>query len=316
MDKYDKMDAKQKNAEDIIASRKSGDTDDPIDVYLYDPIAIRLTHGFIRAGWSANAVTIASLITGVAGSFFFFSQSRWINLIGIFLELLAYTLDCCDGQVARLTGSGSELGRVLDGLVDSLNYTAIYLVLGFRMMGEKIPFSDVTWSFWIWFLVLAAGFCHSSQARMADYYRGLHLYFLKGRDRTALARSRDLKAEIASLPEDTPLYGRIYRKMYLAYTLNQERHTPKAQRLLKALERKEGEPPGPLTISYLHQSRQHIQMTNYLAFNIRSFVLFAMILLRIHAFFFIFGFLALEGVKIVMVSRYEEIAEKLYRDYF
>lgn len=307
------MDAKQKNAEDIIASRKSGDTEDPIDVYLYDPIAIRLTHGFIKAGWSANAVTVTSLIVGVAGSIFFYPRNIWLNLVGVVLELFAYTLDCCDGQIARLTHTGSELGRVLDGAVDSLNYIAIYLVLGLRMMKENIPFTDTPWSFWVWILLLAAGLCHSSQARMADYYRGLHLFFLKGRDRSALARSRDLKAELAALPADAPFYSRIYRKMYLNYTLNQEKHTPKAQRLLRALEREEAVPEN-ISQTYVSRSRSYIQLTNLLAYNIRSFVLYAMILLGIHVFFFPLVILVLEGIKRYMISKYEGIAEDLYQD--
>ena len=181
------------SAEDIKASRKSEDTDDPVDVLLYDPIAIRLTHVFIRARISANAVTLMSLFTGVCGSILLYPQNRWINLTGMLIILFAAVLDCCDGQIARLTNTSSQIGRVLDGMVDITNYLAIYLVLGFRMMKEPIPFTNTEWSFYIWIVILVTMHCHASQARMADYYRGLHLFFLQRNSSSSLARSEVLK---------------------------------------------------------------------------------------------------------------------------
>ena len=148
-------------AEDIKASRKSGDTDDPMDVLFYDPLAIRMARLFIRLGWSANAVTLLSLFFGVLGSVFFYPQNRWLNLVGIVLEIFAAILDCCDGQVARLTKTSSQFGRFLDGMVDTVNFLSVYLVLGFRIMRETIPFTGVPWGFYIWILLFVTMLCHA-----------------------------------------------------------------------------------------------------------------------------------------------------------
>lgn len=305
----------ERESEEIKAARKSGDTDDPLDVLLYDPIAIRLARQFIRAGWSANAVTLLSLFFGVCGAILFYPQARWVNLIGIALVIFAAILDCCDGQIARLTHTSSQLGRVLDGMVDIANFFAIYIALGLRMTRETIPFTDTSWSGIIWIIIVVAMLCHASQARMADYYRGLHLFFLQGNDRAALARARQLRAELAALPKDSPFYRRMYRRLYLFYTEDQEKQTPRAQRLLAALEETEGDAAGARDV-YLSESRRYIQITNALTFNLRSYVLYALLLLRLQAFYFPFVIVILEAVKWFMVSKYESIAKDVYERFF
>ena len=302
-------------AAQIKAARKSRDTDDPVDLILYDPFAIRLTGLFIKAGWSANAVTVTSLAAGVIGSLFFYPQNRWINLIGIVIVIFAAVLDCCDGQVARLTHTSSEFGRILDGMVDIVNFLAIYIVLGLRMMKEPIPFTETPWSFWIWIVAFVTMLCHASQARIADYYRGLHLFFLEGSNPAYLTRADKLEAELKALPKDTPLYRRIYRRLYLIYTRNQERSTPRAQRLLAALEERGSIPEG-LAEEYCAQSRGYVKLaTVALTYNIRTWTLFILLMLNLHPYYFPFVILLLEAVRILIIVRYEGIAKRIYAKY-
>lgn len=303
-------------AETIQAARKSGGVDDPLEVILYDPLAVRLSRGFIRIGFSANAVTLLSLFFGICGSLFFYISNRWINLAGMALVIFSAILDCCDGQVARLTGTSSQLGRVLDGAADFLNYLAIYLVLGLRLMGEPIPFTETSWSFYIWPLLLLTMLCHAGQARMADYYKGLHLFFLKGEDKSSLARSQDLQAELDALPRKASAFERTYRQIYLNYTRQQEKATPKAQRLLKAMEASEADIRQGISKAYLLQSKDHIYLTNLLVYNIRTFALFAMLLLGTHAFYPLLVILLLEGVKLLMIRCYEAVADSVYTAFF
>ena len=303
-------------AETIQAARKSGGVDDPLEVILYDPLAVRLSRGFIRIGFSANAVTLLSLFFGIGGSLFFYISNRWINLAGMALVIFSAILDCCDGQVARLTGTSSQLGRVLDGAADFLNYIAIYLVLGLRLMREPIPFTETSWSFYIWPLLLLTMLCHAGQARMADYYKGLHLFFLKGEDKSSLARSQDLQAELDALPRKASAFERTYRQIYLNYTRQQEKATPKAQRLLKAMEASEADIRQGISKAYLLQSKDHIYLTNLLVYNIRTFALFAMLLLGTHAFYPLLVILLLEGVKLLMIRCYEAVADSVYTAFF
>ena len=300
-------------ADDIKASCKSDDTDDPVDVIVYNPISIRLAHRFIRWGWSANAVTCLSLLFGVSGSLLFYPQNRLLNLLGIFMEVFALILDFCDGQIARLTHTSSQLGRVLDGTVDITNFLAVYIVLGLRMMKETIPFIGEPWSFWIWLILLVTMYCHASQARMADYYRGLHLFFLNGRNSSNLTRTKTLRKELTDAPKGTPFYEKAYRFFYLIYTNDQEKHTPRAQRLLDALEERGGEISEEMAEVYISQSRRYIQLTNTLTYHIRACTLFILLLLRLHAFYFPLVVIVLEAVKWFMIVKYERIAKDGYK---
>lgn len=302
-------------AEDIKAARKSGDTEDPVDILFYDPIAIRLTRRFIRMGWTPNAVTLLSLAFGVGGSLLFYPQNRWINLAGIALVIFGVILDCCDGQIARLTHTSSELGRVLDGMVDTLSLLSLYIVLGFRMMKETVPFTDTLWSWPVWILIVVTMILHSNQARMADFYRGLHLFFLSGSNRSNLTRVKTLKEERAALPAGTPFYKRIFLFIYTLYTRDQEMFTPRAQRLLDAMDESGEIVPG-LAGDYIARSCRYIQLTNVLSYNLRSYTLFVLILLRLHAFYFPFVIIVMEAIKWFMIRKYEKIAADVYEKYY
>jgi len=306
----------EKEAEAIKAARKSKDTEDPVDVLLHDPLAIRLTHRFIKAGVSANAVTFMSLLVGVAGSALFYSHNWWVNLIGILLVIFAAVLDCCDGQIARLTHTSSQFGRVLDGTVDIANFLAIYIVLGLRMMNETIPFTGMKWSYTIWIVILVTMICHASQARMADYYRGLHLFFLEGKNTAYLTRSKNIRKELSALPKDSPFYEKIYRAFYLIYTKDQERQTPWAQRLLNIIEKNGGTASEEVAEAYVTQSRRYIQASNALTYSIRTYGLFLLLLAGIPAFFFPFVIIVLEALKIFVVAKYEGIAKRIVGKYF
>lgn len=309
----------RRSKEDIQASRKSSETDDPFDVFVYDPVAIQLTYLFIKMKWTPNAVTLSSLVFGVAGAVFLYPQRVGLNLLGIALIIFAAILDCSDGQVARLSHSGTPFGRVLDGAVDMANYLAIYLALGFRMMGESFditPTVTLNVSWYIWIVIVLALICHSSQARKADYYRGLHLYFLNGSNHNYLARSKDLRRELAELPEGSPLLKRLYLKIYLLYTSVQEGGVPHTQHLLDKIDENGRVLPEGLAARYTDQSRKWIQITNVLGFNIRTYTLFLLLLFGKEIFWFLFVCIVLEGLKYAMIARYESMAARLTAEFF
>ena len=301
--------------QDLEIKNKSDDTEDRFDTVVYGPFSVLLAYFFIRQGISANIVTLLSLAFGVLGSFFFYPQSFILNLIGILIEFFAVVLDCADGQVARMTHTSSQLGRFLDGLVDSVNFAAIYIALGLRMMKETIPFTDTKWSWYIWIVILVSGYCHAEQARTADYFRGLHLHFLHQNDSANFTTSEKIRAEL-SRSKASPLYDKIYLSVYFLYTKAQELMTPNVQKLMKAIEENGGNISGELSSAYTSQSRRYIQLTNVLTFNLRAWTLFVLVLLKLHAFFFPFNVLVLGGIMIYMVSHYEKIAGRICRRFF
>ena len=154
---------------------KSSDTDEHIDIYFYRPIGYQWARFFRMLHVTPNVVTILSIFLGVgAGICFGFNDLR-INIVGILLLIWANMYDSCDGQLARLTNQKSALGRILDGAAGDFWFISIYVAICIRLMPE--------WGVWIWVLCVVSGFgCHSRQCRLADYYRQIHLFFLKGKE--------------------------------------------------------------------------------------------------------------------------------------
>ena len=82
---------------------------------------------------------------------------------------------------ARLTGKHTFIGRMLDGFASGLWFVGIYVALALRMQHQLMPGTTVPWGAGIWTLALVAGvLCHTTQSSLGDYYRQIHLYFLKG----------------------------------------------------------------------------------------------------------------------------------------
>lgn len=100
-----------------------------LDTYFFRRLAHLLVPLFLKFNISPNTVTSLSLTTGLIASIFLFK--RQFIIFGI-LALAAIVLDCCDGQVARLSGKTSSIGRILDGICDMI-WIVVYWVLIYRM---------------------------------------------------------------------------------------------------------------------------------------------------------------------------------------
>ena len=55
------------------------------------------------------------------------------NICGILLLIFANILDCVDGQLARLTGIKSAIGRILDGFAGDIWFASIYVAFALRL---------------------------------------------------------------------------------------------------------------------------------------------------------------------------------------
>jgi phosphatidylglycerophosphate synthase len=142
---------------------KAKEIEERVAVYFHRPVGMILARGALAFGLSPTAVTIAAAIAGVAGGVAL-AVPR-LALLGFGLIVLHGILDSSDGQLARMTGRTSELGRVLDGAAGYATHVAIYVgvILGWMSRGGSGKFV-----FW----VLAAGACNIIHAQMYDYYRG------------------------------------------------------------------------------------------------------------------------------------------------
>ena len=302
---------------DVPASYKSQDTEEFFDKIFTKPLGYLFTRFFIHIGWTPNMVTILSMFIGVAGGVMFYPQSFGWNLFGVILVIIANILDSTDGQMARLTGQKSALGRILDGMSSTLWYIAMYIAICCKLQNQPIPFAPAhTWGWIIWAIAIVCGLLgHAQQCTMADRYRNIHLFFLKNKHGDELQRSEDITRERLALPKE----GAYLRKAELFingnFTLSQEAITPTFQKLLSGYVAADEETRENIRQDYLTGSRKYIQLTNVLTFNCRAYLFFALVLLNVPALYFLLEFVGFGALKIYTQRAYEKLSQDLLEKY-
>lgn len=299
------------NKAEYQSTLKSMDTEEHIDLYFYRPVGYAWACLARRLGIKPNAITIASIFLGIgAGACFYFNDIMW-NVLGMLLLIWADTFDSADGQLARMTGQYSRLGRILDGLSGDLWFAAIYAAICLRENATSEFFGTHPWL--IWAVAACTGFCHATQAAMADYYRQFHLYFLKGESGSELDTASDLKQKYDAMSWRRDFMSKLVMAFYLNYTASQERRTPAMQRLRAALrEHYGGHIPQSFRDRFRTLSLPLMKYTNILSFNVRTIALFAALLIfRMPWLYFAFELTVLNIILVYMMVRHERICKKL-----
>ena len=324
--------------EKIYQSMKSVETEDWLDLHVIRPLCYYCAKGFAYFDIHPNTVTILSMFIG-AGSCVFFAHGSYyyegaiglaLNLLAILLLMVADILDCTDGQLARMTGKKSKVGRILDGLAGFVWFTPIYLGMAWRFYQHHslefgwlgisdTPQNALIATTVVFVLGLMSGFLGiAAQQRLADYYIQVHLFFLKGEKGSELDSSVRQQEIYDQMDEKTPKYEKIFQKSYIDYTKKQEDVTPQFQRLMKSIREKYGSSdqlPQNIREEIHRESLALMPWNGLLTFNFRSFWLFVFILIDLPAEFFIFEIFAM-GLLTEYVRRRHEgfcsrIADKL-----
>jgi hypothetical protein len=287
-------------------SLKSNDTEEQIDIWFYRPIGFQIARFCAKVGITPNPVTIISIFFGVAAGILFYSQSLTINIIGMLSLVFANSLDSADGQLARMTNNKSRLGRILDGAAGDFWFISIHIALCLRSMDEG-------WTAWLWIWNVAAGFSHVVQSAMADYYRNVHLFFIKGKSGSELDNSRDLQREYDSLTWGKNFGWKLSSRTYLNYTKLQEGFSANLQKLLAVVRQKYPNGlPQNLTHDFRQQNRPLMKYTNIIQFNTRVLFLFLWLFIDQVWLYFFFDIFVLNPILIYMCVRQEQVSKHFY----
>ena len=121
---------KQNRHQNIMfeAALKPIDTD-PVDLLFFRPVGYRCALFFHKLGLLPNTITVVSILLGISSGFFLYFEDIWYNIIGILLLFCTHLLDCTDGQLARMIGRYSRLGRILDHLSGCAWSVSVYMAL-------------------------------------------------------------------------------------------------------------------------------------------------------------------------------------------
>ena len=99
-------------------------------VFLVDPYTshlVRFTANRTRI--TPNQLSVSALVLGFVAAGLFWTADTWALIAGALVFHLAFVLDCMDGKIARLKGTGSVLGGWLDYIFDRIRVFVCALAL-------------------------------------------------------------------------------------------------------------------------------------------------------------------------------------------
>ena len=161
---------------------------DPLNYYLYHPLAWQLARLLARTPLTPNVVSVLGALMVVAASLAY-TQLAWpvSAALGMALHMGWHVVDGADGDLARLTRRASPIGELVDGLCDYLSHTVLYVMLAFWLQGRGGDFGG--WHAWA--LVVFAGLSHAVQSNHVEVQRRQYQYWVYGTPwlRTSQAQS-------------------------------------------------------------------------------------------------------------------------------
>lgn len=280
------------------ASLKSIETENVVDRAFYRPIGFRIARMLRGTGITPNMVTVISIFVGAGAGYMFYHDNLVYNICGILLLVFANILDCVDGQLARLTGIKSAIGRILDGFAGDIWFASIYVGFALRLSHEY-------GTYWFFALAVISGLSHLVQANITDYYKTLHLYFIS-KDKGAEFQS--LEQVIARHKEMKLGINKAFYFLYRGYTLLQVKATPSLQHMLQSLHVKyEDDIPENVRVAFRKQSRDLMRYIDLLTFNGRTIVMFVVVLVGEVWVYFLYEIIVLNFVLLMSMRKHEKM---------
>jgi phosphatidylglycerophosphate synthase len=225
-----------------------------IDLRFFRPIGIRIARALQPTDISADQVTLWSIVMGVVAGHLFLYRDPWVNGIGFLLYVVSDVFDSADGQLARLRGTSTRFGRVLDGIGDHLRFVSVYVHLAIRLaLGG--------WHSYGLLLATLAAVSHSFQSMAVDFIRNAYLSVGEGS-----TGELDLPEDLAAAPPGTPL-ERFGARVYAGYVRRQMLLFPRTIDLVRVLRRVRV--AEPFRAAYRERQQPLLPLCSWLGQNIR-----------------------------------------------
>jgi hypothetical protein len=154
-------------APDELAT-KGAAVEEWIDLKFFRPLGIKIARALEPTKATPDQVTWWGAVIGLVASHLYVYASPWINVLAFFLVVVADLLDSADGQLARLRGTASRTGRILDGAADNFRWVFLYIHLFIRLWISG-------WSGFSAIFVTIVGLTHSLHSSTCDLVQAAYL---------------------------------------------------------------------------------------------------------------------------------------------
>jgi 1L-myo-inositol 1-phosphate cytidylyltransferase / CDP-L-myo-inositol myo-inositolphosphotransferase len=129
-------------AEKKLFNSLKGDFEGFVDRYFNRKVSRGFTRLFLELGLSPNSITVLAGLIGLVAAAGFGLGTYSAGILAALLFQLAAVIDCCDGEVARLTFTESPFGAWLDIAMDNLVHMAIFAGIAVGLYARQIGQED------------------------------------------------------------------------------------------------------------------------------------------------------------------------------
>jgi phosphatidylglycerophosphate synthase len=140
---------------------KAYEIEELADVYFFRPLGFIVARLAAAVRLTPTQVTVFGALVGIAGGAMLYDER--LGLYAFALLIIHGIIDSADGQLARMTGHVTELGRVLDGGSGYLTHGAIYLAIAAGVIHHGGSGAILIW-------MVLAGIANAVQAQMYEYH--------------------------------------------------------------------------------------------------------------------------------------------------
>jgi hypothetical protein len=160
-------------------------------VLLVDPLAIRLVRLVYPYRWiTPNLLSTFAFFLGLGAAACFATHDRWWLVGGALLFHLSFVIDCMDGKIARLNGTGTIFGVWFDFIFDRIRVIICTVAL---FGGQFVKTDDIAY---VW--LAAAVICLD----LFRYLNGSQVGKIKSSMAARLADARGTRPEVPSPDEE------------------------------------------------------------------------------------------------------------------
>ncbi|MFD0520693.1 CDP-alcohol phosphatidyltransferase family protein [Paractinoplanes durhamensis] len=168
-------------------------------VLLVDPVASRLVRLVApHRRITPNMLTVLATVIGLAAAGCFAMQTRWWLVAGALLFHVSFIVDCMDGKIARLNGTGSIFGAWFDFVFDRIRV----FICALALFGGQYLRTDRETYLWLLAVVVFLD--------LFRYLNGSQITKVRAEMREKIEEVRPVRAE-AEAAEPVPA-GQVSRK--------------------------------------------------------------------------------------------------------
>jgi phosphatidylglycerophosphate synthase len=273
---------------------------DPLNYYLYHPLAWQLARGLAKTLLTPNMVSVfGGLMVITAG--FAYAQPGWPvpALIGLALHMGWHVVDGADGDLARMTGRTSPIGEMVDGLCDYLSHFVLYLVLGGILAREGWSFGTAAG----WVLLVFAGASHAVQSNHVEVQRRQYQWWVY-----STPWLRHSHSEAGSATSRSAFAGLVSAYLNAASGM-----TPDALRIDAAVDAAQGDPArlAAIAAAVRAEAPPLLRLCKVLGPNPRAIVLGLSMLLGSPLWYLLYQAVVLNLLLIVSVKQHNAAARRI-----